>query len=306
MRVAAFVSGGALPEPMRGGRTNAMIPLADWYATFCGLAGVSASDVKAVAAGLGDVDSVDQWPVLSGQVNHSVRTEYWASSNAPRVLLQAEASPVGPTIYKLIEQGNAQQLFELISDPSETTNLVTIEPTRFKSMHERHDQLLTLALDTSPDLVKSDQSKCMSATTKSNNVLTPMDWYDKTVTASVLDAVPPDPPPNPSPSRPPPSPAPSPPPSPAPSPPWSTHVGTAASITLWMEGNLEPSRSYEVLAIAALLMVVMTSMCRFVGLFCRNRRFRRMVEDESLAGAEVVGNSVQRLDQEDFRDRAAS
>jgi len=281
VRVAAFVSGGALPEPMRGGRTNAMIPLADWYATFCGLAGVSASDVKAVAAGLGDVDSVDQWPVLSGQVNQSVRTEYWASSNGPRVILQAEASPVGPKIYKLIEQGKIQ-LFELISDPSETTNLVTIEPTRFKSMHERHDQLLTLALvDTSPDLVKSDQIKCMSATTKSNNVLTPMDWYDKTVTASVLDAVPPDPPPNPSPSRPPPS--------PAPSPPWSTHVGIAVSITLWMGENLEPSRSYEVLAIAALLMVVIPSMCRDVCLFCRNRRFRRMVEDESLTGAEVIG-----------------
>lgn len=39
-RVYAFVSGGLLPEPMRGASTGALVALCDWYATLCGLAGI--------------------------------------------------------------------------------------------------------------------------------------------------------------------------------------------------------------------------------------------------------------------------
>tara|TARA_B110001452_G_scaffold50800_1_gene38824 strand:- start:1586 stop:1819 length:234 start_codon:yes stop_codon:yes gene_type:complete len=39
-RVYAFVSGGLLPEAMRGGSTSALMALCDWYATLCGLAGI--------------------------------------------------------------------------------------------------------------------------------------------------------------------------------------------------------------------------------------------------------------------------
>ena len=35
VRVNAFVSGGYLPEQMRGKKTEGYIHIADWYATFC-------------------------------------------------------------------------------------------------------------------------------------------------------------------------------------------------------------------------------------------------------------------------------
>lgn len=82
-RVYAFVSGGVLPEAMRGARSSALIAICDWYATFCGLAGLGdacASDEGAVAAGYSDVDSVDQWAVLSGAATRSQRTELWVDT----------------------------------------------------------------------------------------------------------------------------------------------------------------------------------------------------------------------------------
>ena len=52
------------------------IPLQeDWYATFCGIAGVSTYDARAAAAGLPQVDSIDQWPLLSGTNSTPPRTE---------------------------------------------------------------------------------------------------------------------------------------------------------------------------------------------------------------------------------------
>ena len=35
VRVNAFVSGGYLPESMRGKKTEGYVHIADWYATFC-------------------------------------------------------------------------------------------------------------------------------------------------------------------------------------------------------------------------------------------------------------------------------
>lgn len=39
MRVLSFISGGYLPATVQGTRTSAVVHIADWYATFCGLAG---------------------------------------------------------------------------------------------------------------------------------------------------------------------------------------------------------------------------------------------------------------------------
>jgi len=44
IRVNAFVTGGYLPENMRGQKTEGYIHIADWYATFCALAGVDPTD----------------------------------------------------------------------------------------------------------------------------------------------------------------------------------------------------------------------------------------------------------------------
>ena len=47
VRVNAFVSGGFLPQAMRGQKTEGYIHIADWYATLCALAGVDPTDKQA-------------------------------------------------------------------------------------------------------------------------------------------------------------------------------------------------------------------------------------------------------------------
>eukprot|EP00041_Stephanoeca_diplocostata_P018134 m.378031 g.378031 ORF g.378031 m.378031 type:complete len:242 (+) comp20928_c0_seq16:447-1172(+) len=44
IRVAAFVSGGMVPNSLRGTRSGLRVHIADWYPTFCSLAGVSPAD----------------------------------------------------------------------------------------------------------------------------------------------------------------------------------------------------------------------------------------------------------------------
>ena len=76
MRAAAFVAGGALGLP--GGSTiSHAIHIADWYATFCQLAGVAADDdSEAVQRGLvPQIDSIDQSSLLRTVGAPAARTE---------------------------------------------------------------------------------------------------------------------------------------------------------------------------------------------------------------------------------------
>ena len=66
MRVNAFVTGGAVPPARRGTSEAGLVEIADWYATFCDIAGVSTEDPVAAAAGLPRVDGLSMWPLLSG------------------------------------------------------------------------------------------------------------------------------------------------------------------------------------------------------------------------------------------------
>ena len=75
VRGNAFVSGGFLPKAMRGTKTEGYIHLADWYGTFCGLAGVDPTDTKAAQHNLPPVDSMDMWPLISGQNSTSPRVD---------------------------------------------------------------------------------------------------------------------------------------------------------------------------------------------------------------------------------------
>merc|ERR1719150_680765 len=58
-RTVSFVSGGYLPESRRGQKEEGLMHLVDWYATFCGFAGVDASDADAAALGYPDVEGLD-------------------------------------------------------------------------------------------------------------------------------------------------------------------------------------------------------------------------------------------------------
>ena len=60
-RAVAFVSGGFLPEAVRGGVFTGYISVADWYGTLSTMVGVSPEDnVDGVPA----VDSIDIWSSL--------------------------------------------------------------------------------------------------------------------------------------------------------------------------------------------------------------------------------------------------
>jgi len=98
MRVLSFISGGYLPATVQGTRTSAVVHIADWYATFCGLAGkgtcpyllslrvhaallptapgVDPTDELAAASGLPPIDSLDLWPLISGVTLTSPRWEW--------------------------------------------------------------------------------------------------------------------------------------------------------------------------------------------------------------------------------------
>ena len=65
--VNAFVSGGYLPEKMRGQKTEQCIYIADWFATICYLANINPTDERAAKANLPPVDSLSMWPLISGQ-----------------------------------------------------------------------------------------------------------------------------------------------------------------------------------------------------------------------------------------------
>ena len=69
------MNGGWLPEERRGKKENGLMHIADWYTTFCSMLDIDEEDHVAIEAGLPAVDGVDLWPLISGQVSHSPRSE---------------------------------------------------------------------------------------------------------------------------------------------------------------------------------------------------------------------------------------
>jgi len=60
-------SGGFVPPAMRGTHTgDKFVHIADWYATFCVLAGVDPSNVVVLDGKPREIDGVDVWPLLTG------------------------------------------------------------------------------------------------------------------------------------------------------------------------------------------------------------------------------------------------
>jgi arylsulfatase A-like enzyme len=70
IRAAAFLSGGFIPENLRGTVQNGMIHIADWYATLAKLAGVDPEDIEAVDSfpPRPPIDGVDIIPLILGNI----------------------------------------------------------------------------------------------------------------------------------------------------------------------------------------------------------------------------------------------
>ena len=154
LRVNAFVSGGYLPEAMRGQKTEGYIHIADWYATFCGIAGVDPKDERAAKAKLPPIDSLDMWPLISGKNSTSPRVDIPVTNvtliSGPYKIITGTADQAGWTgphypnttnphggITTVEHCGDEGCLYNIIDDPEEHHNLAATMPKILKEMRAK-------------------------------------------------------------------------------------------------------------------------------------------------------------------------
>ena len=149
VRVAAVVSGGAVPPARRGALEPGLAHAADALATVCGLLGAGAAcaaDARAAAAGLPPLDSLDLWPLLSGANATSPRVEVplgpaalvtarWklllgrqavAGWHGP--LFPNETSPASDPHGQALECGPGGCLFDVEADAGEHEDVAGAQP----------------------------------------------------------------------------------------------------------------------------------------------------------------------------------
>ena len=161
VRVTAFTNGGLIPDKMRGKSTQGFIHIADWYTTFCKLAGVDPSDS---GEGKFPVDGMDVWPIITGENSTTPHDEIVLGYNFEDTHLAQGAIIVGD--YKLIVGPQASGcdsimwspldypckdgsegpdcrdycLYNIVKDPKERDSLVEKENKIFKDMLERYNK----------------------------------------------------------------------------------------------------------------------------------------------------------------------
>lgn len=152
VRVNAFVSGGFLPEKMRGQKTDGYIHIADWFSTFCSLAGVDPTDQQAAKAKLPPVDSLNMWPLISGQNSTSPRVDIPISNltliSGPYKILTERvpqagwtgphypntSHPEGIEVYQDCKNGC---LYNIMDDPEERKDLAKTETQVLEQMQKK-------------------------------------------------------------------------------------------------------------------------------------------------------------------------
>ena len=162
VRSLAFASGGVIPDSMRGKTSEGFIHIADWYPTFCKMAGVDPSDS---GKGKFPVDGLDVWRIISGENSTTLHEEIVLGYNFSLHLNATGAIIVGE--YKLIvgqQRGqpgcDAQMfmpldypctngtvgndcdpycLYNIIDDPGERKDLSKTKPDILKMMLDRYN-----------------------------------------------------------------------------------------------------------------------------------------------------------------------
>lgn len=208
IRLNAFVSGGFLPAALRGTTYEGFMHLEDWYTTLCALAGVDPTDRRAAAAGLPPVDGLDMSPIILGTNATSPRTEIVIGSsddsdhagntivagviNADgyKLLLgrvdpafyQGEVYPNSSTTAKeppLVcgdpdASGSAYGpgcLFNVLTDPGETTDLAASQPALVKTLRRRITELQATVYN--PDRGSTARTMCLTGLSKWGGFLGP-------------------------------------------------------------------------------------------------------------------------------------
>lgn len=152
VRVPAFVSGGFVPSSVRGTVQKNLVAAWDWYATFAGLVGANAIDAQAAQVGLPPLDSIDQWPLLSGMSSTALRKRV-EIGGVLRVTGDLTAVGLITHPFKILIDGPAQKgvprseqacgrtpetgcLYDVFKDPGEQHNLAQLKPDIFRKLME--------------------------------------------------------------------------------------------------------------------------------------------------------------------------
>ena len=164
VRALAFANGGVLPDSVRGKTSEAFMHIADWYPTFCKMAGVDPSDS---GPGKFPVDGLDVWPIISGENDTTQHEEIVLGYN---FTLTRQSDSVGAIIvgeYKLIVGRQANRfgcdtlmftpvdypcsngtngidcdpycLYNIVKDPGETQELSKSQPDVLQKMVDRYN-----------------------------------------------------------------------------------------------------------------------------------------------------------------------
>jgi len=194
IRGNAFVSGGYLPQSQRGKIMNEMMHITDWYATFSHLAGVDPIDGNASKYGLPQIDSLNMWPLISGQnetspretilINNAglVHKEFkyieaskaqfsgWTGPNYPNIT-SFTSYPLLENMYLDCENGC---LFNVVEDPTEHVDLAANSAVHKETLMMLHQLLLKeRKMIWEQDEVPDDPLCKVAAENKYNNTLGP-------------------------------------------------------------------------------------------------------------------------------------
>ena len=157
VRSLAFANGGLLPESRRGKSTQGFIHIADWYTTFCKLAGVDPDDS---GPGKFPVDSMDVWPIITGESEKTPHDEIvlgYNFSNAGALIFGNYKLIVGaqgkgcdnlmwsPLDYPCSDGPKGENcdpycLYDIVNDPREEHELSKEKPDILKELLDRYNK----------------------------------------------------------------------------------------------------------------------------------------------------------------------
>ncbi|MCG8626084.1 MAG: hypothetical protein MJE68_29315, partial [Proteobacteria bacterium] len=157
VRSLAFTNGGLLPTKMQGKTAEGFIHIADWYTTFCKLAGVDSSDS---GSGKFPIDGLDVWPMITGENYTTQHTDIVLSydfGNTGAIIMGEYKLIVGkqpedcdslmwtPLDYPCHDGPKGENcdpycLYNIVEDPSEHKELSKQAPDVLKKMIKQYNE----------------------------------------------------------------------------------------------------------------------------------------------------------------------